>query len=153
MWRRDRLDPGSGKWLSALFAANAPTAVRQMRDLDIELLSLMFKLHTKVYDLVKEEEAPEEELKLHSVTPDQHFLICYLIRDDNEAFGTCTESHYRRIHQRDLAFVLRLIEAIRWELPSALEEEGVPMAVLASGRPWLCFRRRSLCIVFLRGSR
>ena len=124
-WRRDRLDPAAlGKWLSALFAANAPTAVRQMRDLDIELLSLMFKLHTKVYDLVKEEEAPEEELKLHSVTPDQHFLICYLIRDDNEALVHALKATIEGFYQRDLAFVLRLIEAIRWELPSALEEEA-----------------------------
>jgi len=124
-WRRDRLDPAAlGKWLSALFAANQPTAVRQMRDLDIELLSLMFKLHTKVYDLVKEEQAPEEELKLHSVTPDQHFLICYLIRDDNEALVHALKATIEGFYQRDLAFVLRLIEAIRWELPSALEEEA-----------------------------
>jgi hypothetical protein len=124
-WRRDRLDPASlGKWLSALFSASPPTAVRQMRDLDIELLSLMFKLHTKVYDLIKEEEAPDDELELHSVTPDQRFLICYLIRDDNEALVYALKATVEGFYQRDMAFVLKLLEGIRWELPSALEEEA-----------------------------
>tara|TARA_B100000683_G_scaffold89686_1_gene88609 strand:+ start:2603 stop:4393 length:1791 start_codon:yes stop_codon:yes gene_type:complete len=124
-WRRDRLDPFSlGKWLSALFAADGQTAIRQMRDMDVELLSLIFKLHTQVYDLSKDENPTEEELKLHSITPDRNFAICYLIRDDNEALVHALKATIEGFFQRDLAFVLRLLEAIRWELPSALEEEA-----------------------------
>ena len=124
-WRRDRLDPFAlGKWLSALFAADAQTAVRQMRDMDVELLSLIFKLHTKVYDVSKEEQPPEAELRLHSMTPDRNFIICYLLREDNEALVHALKATVEGFFQRDLAFVLRLMEAIRWELPSALEEEA-----------------------------
>lgn len=121
-WRKDRIDPGSfADWLELLYAANPQRAVRQIKELDIELLSLLFKMHTRVYDL-KEDEDPPEEPKIHSVTPDNRYLIVYDESDGRLAHSL--RQTVERLFGVDMPFVLRLIEAVRWEMPSALEEEA-----------------------------
>ncbi|MFZ9885953.1 MAG: DUF6178 family protein [Myxococcota bacterium] len=121
-WRKDRIDPGSfAEWLELLYAANPQRAVRQIKELDIELLSLLFKMHTRIYDIVEGEEIPEEP-RLHSTTPDQRYLIVY---DDSDGrLALSLRQTVERLFGVDMAFVLRLIEAVRWEMPSALEEEA-----------------------------
>jgi hypothetical protein len=121
-WRRDRLDPGTtGEWLELLFSANPARAVKQIMGLDLELLSLLFKLHTRVYDL-KEDGDPPEEPALHSITPDQRYLVVYDAGDGRLA-------HYlkqavERMFGVDMPFILHLLESVRWETPSSLEEEA-----------------------------
>ncbi len=121
-WRKDRIDPGSfAEWLELLYAANPNRAVRQIKELDIELLSLLFKMHTRVYDLKEDEDTPEDP-QLHSVTPDQRYLIVY---DESDGrLARALQQTVDRLFGVDVPFVLRLIEAVRWEMPSALEEEA-----------------------------
>ena len=123
-WRGDRLDGAAmATWLRALFAANPDRAVGQFRGLDLELLTLIVKLHTRVYDLSAEEE-PEDDVGLHSITPDQRYLIAYGgVGDDDKMQGVLKEA-VDRLMGRDMLFVLRLCEAVRWELPSSLEEDS-----------------------------
>lgn len=122
-WRKDRIDPGAfAEWLEILYAANPLRAVRQVKELDIELLSLLFKMHTRIYDLNEEEEDPPEEPKIHSITPDNRYLIVYDESDGRLAHSL--RQTVERLFGVDMPFVLRLIEAVRWEMPSALEEEA-----------------------------
>jgi Family of unknown function (DUF6178) len=121
-WRGDRLDSHAiARWLRALFNANTDRAVGQLRGLDIELLTLLFKIHTRVYDLIAEEN-PDEDVGLHSITPDQRYLIAYGGVAEDEQMQQVLKEAVERMMGRDISFVLRLCEAIRWELPSSLEE-------------------------------
>lgn len=125
-WRGDRLDSGAmATWLRALMAANPDRAVGQIRGLDLELITLLFKLHCRVYDLAAEEQPEGEgDVGLHSITPDQRYLIVYGGVGDDEAMNAVLKEAIDRLTGRDALFVLRLCESLRWELPSALEEES-----------------------------
>lgn len=123
-WRGDRVDAAAmARWLQALFAANPDRAVGQLRGLDLELLTLLLKTTCTVYDLSQEEQ-PEGEVGLHTVTPDQRYLIVYGGITDDERTQLVVKELLERLMGRDLLFVLRLCEAVRWELPSPLEEEA-----------------------------
>lgn len=120
-WRKDRLDPVAlGDWLEAIYAASPAKAIRQILGLDIELLALLFKMHSQVFDLTLEEE-PEGEPRFHSITPDNRYLLVY--DPDNEKLALAMKNTVERLFGVDAGFVLRLVESVRWEMPSALEEE------------------------------
>lgn len=120
-WRKDRLDPVAlGDWLEAIYAASPAKAVRQILGLDIELLALLFKMHAQVFDLTLEEE-PEGEPRFHSITPDHRYLLVY--DPENEKLALAMKNTVERLFGVDPGFVLRLVESVRWEMPSALEEE------------------------------
>ena len=124
-WRRDRIDPAAvGRWLGALFTANADRAAGQLRGLDLELLTLLFKVHCTVYDLAAEEQ-PEHEVGRHTVTPDQRYLIVYGGVSADESTQATLQLAVERLMGRDMLFVLRLCEAVRWELASQLEEDAL----------------------------
>jgi hypothetical protein len=123
-WRGDRIDQAAiSTWLRALIAANPDRAVGQIRGLDVELLTLLFKLHARVYDLSAEEQ-PEGDVGLHSITPDQRYLIVYGGVGADERMQHALKELVDRLLGRDTLFILRLCEAVRWELPSSLEEES-----------------------------
>lgn len=119
-WRRDRLDPAQlGEWLEILYAANPDRAVKQIAALDLELLSLVFKMFTRIYDIKEGEDIPENP-KLHSISPDQRYLIAYDEADGRLAHAL--KQTVDRMFGTDLEFVIHLIESVRWETPSHLEE-------------------------------
>ncbi len=124
-WRRDRVDiTAMGRWLRVLFAANVERAVGQLRGFDIELLTLLLKVHCKVYDLTLDEQ-PEGDVGRHTLTPDQRFLIVFGgVGGDDETQATL-QQFLERLMARDMLFVLRICEGMRWELPSSLEEEAL----------------------------
>lgn len=124
-WRRDRVDPiAMARWVRTFFAANVERAVGQLRGLDIELLTLLVKIHCRVYDITLEEE-PEEEVGRHTVTPDGRFLIVFGgVGSDDDTLAVI-QQFLDRLMARDMLFVLRLCESLRWELPSSLEEEAL----------------------------
>jgi hypothetical protein len=123
-WRRDRVDARSiSLWLRALFAANPDRAVGQLRGLDLELLTLLFKIHTRVYDLAEEEE-PEGEVGRHTITPDNRYLIVFGGVGADDAMNATLQEAIERLQARDIFFVMRLCTAVRWELASQLEEDA-----------------------------
>jgi hypothetical protein len=124
-WRGDRMDPEAmGRWISTLFSANRQRAVQQLRGLDIELLSLLLKLHTRVFD-AEELENYAEALGFHSVSPDNRYVVQYLGEPETEPLVRSLKEMVEGLFGRDLPFMLRLLEAIRWEVPSSLEEEAL----------------------------
>lgn len=123
-WRGDRVDPAAmSRWLQAMFAANPDRAVGQLRGLDLELLTLLIKTSCQIYDLSQEEQ-PDGDVGLHTVTPDQRYLIVYGGITDDERTQLVIKEALERLMGRDMLFVLRLCEAVRWELPSQLEEDA-----------------------------
>lgn len=123
-WRRDRIDSAAiGRWLRVFFAANADRAAQQLRGMDLELITLLFKVHTRVYDLIQEEE-PEHEVGRHTTTPDGRYLIVYGGVATDEETQQALQTAIERLMGRDMNFVLKLCEAVRWELASQLEEDA-----------------------------
>ena len=120
-WRRDRIDPAAAaNWLEAFQAADADRAVRQVLGLDVELLTLLLKANTQVYDLSLEEDAPGDP-PITTITPDHRFLVVF--DPAQEKLATILKRTLEKMYGVDMPRVLRLMEAIRWELPSSLEEE------------------------------
>jgi hypothetical protein len=124
-WRKDRIDPTTlGEWIEVLFAASLDRASTQLRGLDIELLSLLVKVHTRVYDIANGEDAPEDDVPVHIVTPDGRYLVVFDVASANEKLIHGLKSALEHLMGRDMQFVLKLLEAVRWEMPSSLEEEA-----------------------------
>ncbi len=125
-WRKDRIDgEGIGEWLELLYAANPERAVRQILGLDLELLSLLFKMYTRAFEIEEGEELPVElDSALTSVTPDQRYVLVYGPAPGRERLLQALRTTVERLFGINLPFVLHLIQAVRWELPSALEEEA-----------------------------
>jgi hypothetical protein len=124
-WRRDRIDPAAmSRWLGFFFAANADRAAAQLRGLDLELLTLLFKVHCTVFDLSAEEQ-PSHDVGRHTVTPDQRYLIVYGGVSADDTTQAVLQQAIERLMARDMLFVLRLCEAVRWELASQLEEDAL----------------------------
>ena len=125
-WRKDRSDGESvGEWLELLYAANPDRAVRQILGLDIELLSLLFKMYTRAFEIEEGEELPVElDDAITSVTPDQRYVLVYGPAPGRERLLQALRTTVERLFGIDMPFVLHLIQAVRWELPSALEEEA-----------------------------
>ncbi len=124
-WRKDRVDATAmARWLGALFAANPDRAVGQLRGLDLELLTLIVKIHCEIYDLSLEEE-PEGDVGRHTITPDQRYLIVFGGVGGDDAAQATLQQAFDRLMDRDMWFVLRLCEAVRTELPSQLEEDAL----------------------------
>ncbi len=126
-WRKDRIDgEGVGAWLEILYAANPERAVRQILGLDLELLSLLFKMYTRAFEIEEGEELPVElDHPLTSVTPDQRYVLVYGPAPGRERLLQALRTTVERLFGINLPFVLHLIQAVRWELPSALEEEAL----------------------------
>lgn len=125
IWPGDRLDSKiAGNYFSLLFTANKDTAIKQLHGLDIELLGLMFKLVSDIYDLTLGEE-PQDFPELYSKSPDNRFLVCF---KDNEEHGGLKESLHQfleELYGRDLKYSLLLLERVRFELASGLEEQSL----------------------------
>ncbi len=123
-WRHDRIDSvAMGEWLEVLFAADPLRATAQMRGLDVELLTLLLKIHTRVYDMVEEEE-PEGEVGLHTITPDNRFLVVFDETSGNAKLIQGLKQTIDLLFGRDPRYIMRLITAVRFEVPSSLEEEA-----------------------------
>jgi len=123
-WRKDRLDPTSvGRWLRAFFAASPDRTAGQLRGLDLELLTLLLKVHCTIFDLSLEEE-PTVEGSRQLITPDGRYLIVFGgVSTDDETLIVLQQS-LDRLMARDMGFVLKMCEAVRWEIASQLEEDA-----------------------------
>lgn len=125
-WRKDRVDgEGIGGWLEILYAASPDRAVRQILGLDIELLSLLFKMYTRAFEIEEGVDLPVElDEALTSVTPDYRYCVVYGPAPGREKLLLALRTTVERLFGIDLPFVLHLIQAVRWDLPSSLEEEA-----------------------------
>lgn len=125
IWSSDRLNiKAAGHYFSLLFEANRDTATAQIHGLDIELIGLMFKMVAEIYDASLSEE-PAEFPEIYSVSPDGRFIVCFLDKKGYEGLARALHTFLEELYGRDLPFALRLLESIRFELASLLEEESL----------------------------
>ncbi|MFH1809179.1 MAG: DUF6178 family protein [Pseudomonadota bacterium] len=134
-WHRDRIEPRAlASWLSVLFAANPERAMAQVVGLDADLVTLYIKLYTRVYDLGLEPE-PEPMPEQVITTPDNRYLVTFVAPphpggrgqpDPTDELGAAVA---RKIVEgliaREPFTASRYLEAVRWELPSELEESSL----------------------------
>jgi hypothetical protein len=75
LWDRDRIDPERlGEWLEALADAPAERIASWLAGLDVELVALLIRKTSVIYDLTQEE-PPEEPQGIAFPTPDRFFLL------------------------------------------------------------------------------
>lgn len=127
IWQQDQINPRAlGHYLSLLFEANVETAIQQIYHLDIELLGVVFKTVSTIYDLSAGEE-PYDYPDLYSISPDNRFLVCFDQDEDKRGLAQSLHQFLEQLYGRDLPFALRLLESLRFELVSHLEEESLRM--------------------------
>jgi hypothetical protein len=67
---------------------------------------------------------PKTTCRVHIVTPDGRYLVVFDVASANEKLIHGLKSALEHLMGRDMQFVLKLLEAVRWEMPSSLEEEA-----------------------------
>jgi hypothetical protein len=122
LWHNDELNiKTAGAYISLLLEANRDTAIAQLHGLDIEFIGLMFKMVTEIYDTSLNEE-PIDFSDLHSTSPDGRFIVCFIESEGDSGLAQALHAFLQELYGRDLEFALRLLETLRYELPSSLEE-------------------------------
>jgi hypothetical protein len=93
---------------------------RQLWSLDIELLALVLRRELRVHDLTEEEPRPPKNPGMAYYTPDRRFLLEFAGSGEYAAIRQLIEDLYAQ----DPFGAGRLIESIRWEVPTELEESA-----------------------------
>ena len=120
-WQRDRLLPEKmEKWLGALVSETEDEQFKQVcRDLDPETLAIYFKSNLEV-EHTDEENRPPEHLEGNvEVTPDGWYAVVY---PDDEDKTALLRALIDRLYAVDRVLAWTLLEAVRWELLSEMEE-------------------------------
>lgn len=123
VWSHHRLQPDRlGSWLQTLREAGTECATRQLQNLDTEMLGLLLKVFIQVH-----EAEASESLNLgnapHAFTPDRQFLLVSR-QPDRDVFD-CLGGFIELLYGTKPLFATRLLQAIRWETPSSLEEAAL----------------------------
>jgi Family of unknown function (DUF6178) len=121
VWDRDQLDLAATEtWLDAMVSAPLATVAGWAKGLDIELLALLLRKRTRVYD-VSLEEPPEEPEGTFWPTPDRLFILDLLGDEDQQRVTLgLLEALYRSDHQ----WTRRVLVGTRGDLDSELEEHA-----------------------------
>jgi Family of unknown function (DUF6178) len=100
--------------------ANLDKFRRQLWSLDIELLALVLRRELRVHDLTEEEPPQPRNPGMAYYTPDGRFLVEVTGSGEYASVRTLIEDLYAQ----DPFGAGRLIESIRWEVPTELEESA-----------------------------
>ena len=122
-WKRDRLLTDElQKWLKALVSESDDEHFKRVcRDLDSEILAILFKSHLHV-EMTDDQERPPDHLEGEvEVTPDGWYAIVY---PDDEDKATLIRMLLDRLYHVDRVLAWTLLEAVRWELMSEMEENA-----------------------------
>ena len=120
-WRKDQLDPhGFLDWLRAARGDDSQAYLRTVHALDLELLESMLRSFTVVHDLEDNPDPPVEGVTLDSA--DGHYRIEMKVEGPEQA--TLRALLLDLMAEDPLGFS-RLMEAVRWEVPTELEEAAL----------------------------
>jgi hypothetical protein len=119
-WTRDRLIPDKiDKWLVALLSEATDEKLRAVcRNLDPEILAIYFKTHMHVEEL-DEGRIPDHLEGNVATSPDGVYALVYPENEDNAAL---MRALIDRLYAADRVLAWTLLEAVRWELMSQMEE-------------------------------
>ena len=117
-WQKDRVDPFEVlRWLTAARDESGESLVPKLRALDLELLELVYKKLVLVHDLEENPDANAEGVTFQ--TPEGKFLLELRAEGaDLVALRRLTED----LEAQNPFELARFIEAVRYELPTELEE-------------------------------
>ena len=123
-WQRDRLLPEKmQKWMAALVSETEDEQFKEIcRDLDPEVLAIYFKSHLEV-EHTDEEGRPPNHLDGNNVevTPDNWYAVVY---PEDEDLAALLRTMIDRLYYVDRVLAWTLLEAVRWELMSQMEEKA-----------------------------
>ncbi len=103
-------------WLEALFQANPMRAVQVFHELDPEFLAYLIKVNTEVYELDDGQE-PDGLTAERIRTPDNQYVVCFS--------KPIWRQFFEQFMSRDLEFATQIIQSVRFETASGLEEEAL----------------------------
>jgi len=120
-WKRDTLDPHRLlEWLRAARGDDHQALMRKVHGVDLELLESMLRAFTVVHDLEETPDPPVEGLTLDSA--DGHYRVELKVEDPEQ---TALRALLLDLMGEDPLAFSRLLEALRWEMPSELEEAAL----------------------------
>ena len=91
---------------------------RQLASLDLEMMALLLRREMTVYDLAEDDQPNAQDEALIYFTSDRRFMLEFGSQDSYAAMKQLIEDLY----EQDVFATGRLIESIRWEVPTELEE-------------------------------
>jgi hypothetical protein len=120
-WTRDGLDPhGLLEWLGAARGDDTEAFLRKVHGVDLELLEGMLRAFTRVHDLEENPDPPVDGVTVDSA--DGRYRIELSVEGSEQA--ALRALLLDLMAEAPFAFS-RLMEAIRWEMPSELEEAAL----------------------------
>ena len=120
-WRRDRIDVPTGLlWLRAAATDHDDERFqKKLARLDIEVLELLLKTTMHIWDLTEDPD-PEPSGPTYP-SPEGQYLVEFLV-EGAEYIGA--KRLLDQLYAEDPFKAARMLEAIRWELPTELEESA-----------------------------
>jgi hypothetical protein len=121
-WREDKLVPElMYRWLGVVIDEADDAKFRRVcRELDAEVLAILFKKNLHV-ELTEEGRIPDHLEGHVAPSPDNVYAIVY---PEDEDMARMLRSLLDRLYDTDMVLAWTLLEAVRWELVSPLEEEA-----------------------------
>lgn len=120
-WRKDALDPHATlEWLSAARGDDPEGWLRRVHALDLEVLLSMLRSLTRVHDLEELPDPTVEGVTLDSA--DGRYRIELLVEGAEQA---ALRALLLDLTAEDPLGFSRLMESVRWEMPSELEETAL----------------------------
>lgn len=118
-WKRDHLEPLTAlAWLRAAATDEDETRVRaKIHHLDVEVLELILRTTCTVHDLQEDEDVEPQGISFRS--PEGRYLVEFKV-DGADYLGV--KRLLDELYAEDPFRTARLLEAVRWEVPSELEE-------------------------------
>ncbi len=123
-WRRERFLPQRAhQWLGAIVQEASDTRLREVcRELDAELLAMYFKSGFEQVELAEEGRVPEHMPEDAVLSPDGVYALVY---PDDEVYAATLKRLLARLYEVDRVMAWTLLEAVRWEMSTELEESAL----------------------------
>jgi hypothetical protein len=117
-WKRDRIDPHSVlTWLRAARGDVPEEFLRKLHGMDLEMLEYMLREFTQIHDLEENPDVNPEGVTME--TPEGRYLIEFKVEGVEQA---ALRAILNDLIAENPFEAVRLMEAIRWEIPSEMEE-------------------------------
>ncbi len=117
-WKRDRIEPHAVlTWLRAARGDEPEEFLRKLHGMDLEMLEYMLREFTQVHDLEENPDINPEGVTME--TPEGRYLIEFKVEGVEQA---ALRAILNDLIAENPFEAVRLMEAIRWEIPSEMEE-------------------------------